>query len=337
VEAEDLDPEPQPEQLAPEPVVAAAQDAPAQPAQSAQAAEGKAIEAAQFRRWLKKKPERDIADFEAAYLSPVEIDGIAAEVKGVATEQPPFGWPASITPEWVKALVLQLDPGDDEAEQLIRMAVEDRTALNLGQAMEEWRIKLLHPELTEAQVRMLALNLETPRQVRDAIEQGLIDAADLGVSVTVAQMESVGFGFDFTLANIHAREWATRYAYDLVSRIEDTTRRGLQEAVTRWVDNGQALDALRRDLEPLFGGRRARLIASTETTNVYAHANEMAAHESGVVDEMEACTARDERVCPVCGVMHGQRRPIRGTYPDGKGRPSWHPGCRCWERPVVRD
>ncbi|MDI3340857.1 MAG: hypothetical protein QJR03_10020 [Sphaerobacter sp.] len=35
-------------------------------------------------------------------------------------------------------------------------------------------------------------------------------------------------------------------------------------------------------------------------------------------------TVQDERVCPVCGPLHG-RRFVRGTGPQ----PPLHPGCRC--------
>ena len=331
VEPEDLDPEPQPAPVAP--------PAPVQES-DAQAPEGKAIEAAQFRRWLKKKPERDIGDFEAAYLSPVEMDELAAEVKGVATEQPPFGLPETFTPETVgayKAMVLQLDPGDDEAEQRIRDALDKRSEREIAKALDEWAAEVLPEGASVAQVQMAVSQLAAPQRVKDALQRALIAGADLGVSVTVAQLDSVGFGFDWTLVNTRAREWATQYGYDLVSRITDTTRRGLQEAVSRWVDKGEGLDALQKDLTPLFGRERAKVIAQTETTNVYAHANELAAIESGVVDEMEFCTANDERVCPECGPMHGERRPIRGTYANGKGKPALHPRCRCWERPVVRE
>jgi len=337
VEPEDLDPEPQPEPApppadAPEP----AQDAPAMHADDTQAANaaGKSIEAAQFRRWLKKRTNANLRDFEAHYLSPVELEALAG-ARGVATEQPPFAWPESITPEWVKAMVLQLDPGDDGAEQVMRMASERRMASNLGNAFDEWLARHFHPDLTEAQARMLAMDLQTPQEVLDAIERGLIDAADIGVSVAVAQLEGVGFGFDFTLANIHAREAAQRYSYDLVRGIEETTRRGLQEAVGRWTENGQPLDALRRDIEPLFGSKRARLIAATESTRAYQSGAEAAYTESGVVGGMTWQAVADERICPVCGALHGTEAPLGGTW--GGLKPPAHPGCRCFARPVLKE
>lgn len=44
-------------------------------------------------------------------------------------------------------------------------------------------------------------------------------------------------------------------------------------------------------------------------------------------------TATDERVCPVCGPMHGQVRPLGQPFTDPRGRqvfhPPLHPMCRC--------
>lgn len=68
---------PQPEQ----PPQDTPQDAPADNANAAQA------EAKALRKWLKKRPDADIAQFKAAYLSPDEVQAIFAEVRqGVAPD-----------------------------------------------------------------------------------------------------------------------------------------------------------------------------------------------------------------------------------------------------------
>ena len=57
---------------------------------------------------------------------------------------------------------------------------------------------------------------------------------------------------DWTLANTAARDWANRYVGELIGGIR--RRRGLEvrQAVAAWVDNGQPLEALIRELEPTF-------------------------------------------------------------------------------------
>ena len=107
----------------------------------------------------------------------------------------------------------------------------------------------------------------------------------------------------------------------------------------RWIDNGEPLSSLVGDLRQMgFSRRRARLIAQTETTTAYNQANVESYRASGVVAQEEWRTVRDERVCKICGPLHGKRVPLGGLF-DGRYRPGTgsHPGCRCWTVPIVGD
>ena len=106
-----------------------------------------------------------------------------------------------------------------------------------------------------------------------------------------------------------------------------------QQAVGRWVTNGESLEALVRDLTPIYGRQRAELIASTEVTRSFSEANKIAYQQSGVVKQEVWRTAADERVCPICGPLNGKRVPVGESW-DGL-RPPAHPNCRCWTAPVV--
>lgn len=227
-------------------------------------------------------------------------------------------------------MVLRLDPDDDEAEQRIRDALDKRSTRSIAGALNEWQAELFPDNADVAQVRAVANGLSAPQKVRDVLQRALIDASDLGVSVAIDQLGSIGF--DYTLVHAQAREAAARYGYDLISRIEETTRRAMQESVARWVDNGEPLTSLVRDLEPLFGRKRAEMIAQTETTRAYQMGAEASYRESGVVDEMEWQTAADELVCPVCGPKQGQRMALGSS-----DVPPAHPRCRCWTAPVVKE
>lgn len=170
---------------------------------------------------------------------------------------------------------------------------------------------------------------------RDVLERVLIDSTDLGVTVALDQLENAGFAFDWTLVNTAAREQARNYVGTLITRINDTTLANVRESVARWVNNGEPLSALVSDLRNSgFSPRRAQLIAATEVTRAYADANEQVYRASGVVDLVEWRTAVDERVCVVCGALHGKRAPL-GQLFDGQYRPPAHPGCRCWIVPIV--
>lgn len=243
-------------------------------------------------------------------------------------------------------MVLQLDPGDDEAEQAIRMAVERRNARRLRDILAEINGRMVdampedfNPAIDTFDLRRAArLTRAEEQELQDALSRMLQESADLGVNVAIDQFESVGFGFDWTLANTTARDWAASYAPRLAGDINATTQRMVGQSVSRWIENGEPLQALIDDIAPVFGRGRAELIASTEVTRAYAEGNRIAYRESGVVTEWEWRTAADERVCPVCGPLQGKRRRLDGEPFDiGVDAPPAHPRCRCWVVPVIEE
>jgi SPP1 gp7 family putative phage head morphogenesis protein len=232
---------------------------------------------------------------------------------------------------------LQLDGSDDEAESVLLRSLSDHVTPRLDRALREWLREVFPDGMSEAEIADWERRLRNGGATfRDVLERALIDSSDLGVTVALDQLAGAGIAFDWMLVNTAARENARQYAGQLITQITDTTRRNVQEAVARWVENGEPLPALVRDLRAAgFSARRAKLIAQTETTGAFARANEAVYRESGVVQEVEWVTVLDERVCPTCGSMNGMRRPLDGFYSNGIRRPSAHPGCRCFERPVI--
>lgn len=80
---------------------------------------------------------------------------------------------------------------------------------------------------------------------------------------------------------------------------------------------------------------RAATIAQTEMARAYNASCDAVVQqnaEAGYVGEdstKEWYTARDERVCPVCGAMHGEKTTLNGTFSNGETEPPGHPCCRC--------
>lgn len=286
--------------------------------------DGAMQEAGALRRWLKKRADReriDLAEFKAHHLSDWQKHAIALEVFGGATKP-----------------VLQLDPDDDEAEQAARMATERQATNEIADGLNTQmrRSFATSPESAEAAVQAVRENVGP---VRDALRRALIQAADLGVRIGVRQLDTIGMGFDWTLANTAARDWANQYVGQLITGIEETTRAQVRQAVAAWVDNGDPLETLIRELEPTFGRARAELIASTEVTRAYSEGTTAAYRAAGVIERMEWRTAADEVVCPICGALNRQQAALgeRFTNPNN-GReyfPPAHPRCRCWIVPVV--
>lgn len=146
----------------------------------------------------------------------------------------------------------------------------------------------------------------------------------------------------------------TESAYAWAWSLNDATRRGVVREIDRWVRAGAPLPELERRLLPFFDARRARRVAVTEVTRVYASGNVMAWKSSGVVGGKRWQTARDENVCPICSKLHSKlteldrgwefsalmleadpalKRALRA--PMTVIVPPAHVMCRCWLQPVV--
>lgn len=250
---------------------------------------------------------------------------------------PPTG---SITPEWLKAMRLQLDREDDEAEQKIRMSLERRFEREMRAALDD----MMHTLFPEGYGEFVNPQIEANRiheaflrdqKMRDTVSRAIQDSADLGVSVAVKQLEGVGYGFDYTLANVSAREWAIAHTDTLLNQLGTTSGKVVGQALGRWVGNGEPLQSLINDLAPAFGQARAERIAATEVTRAYAEGSTRTYQESGVVQKVEWAASMDERVCPICAPLNGKTVALGGKF-DGLYPPA-HVGCRCWVLPVVKE
>ncbi len=82
----------------------------------------------------------------------------------------------------------------------------------------------------------------------------------------------------------------------------------------------QGLPSLIDDIEPMFGRRRAELIAANEVTVLFDEGNRIAANSAGIL-EQEWQTVRDARVDDICRPLDGERyptnegpRPVKSTH-----------------------
>ncbi len=146
----------------------------------------------------------------------------------------------------------------------------------------------------------------------------------------VDQASRLGLAVDFEMANQQVLDYARKFNNEWWGKLETTTRNGLRTAIGTHIESGAPLPTLRQNLTPLFGKKRAEMIASTETTRLFAEGNKIAYRQAGV-EEVEFRTVHDGNVCPECESYDGER------YPIGREdvTPPIHPRCRCWIAPVV--
>jgi SPP1 gp7 family putative phage head morphogenesis protein len=142
--------------------------------------------------------------------------------------------------------------------------------------------------------------------------------------------------------NAQAIKWLNGYRLNTegLASVIQTTRNRTIDAIEDWIRSGEPLPNLEPRLARWYDDQRARQIAVTEVTRVYAEGNRQSWKSTGMVGANRWNTANDELVCPICGPLHNVEVPLdEGFTPDGPGEgptaPPAHVNCRCWLTPVV--
>jgi SPP1 gp7 family putative phage head morphogenesis protein len=294
----------------------------------------KALEERRFKAWARKRRDPDPDDFHSHVLSDADKAAILAEMGGGAG-QPFFTLTEGpITPDVYKAMVLQLEPGDDsDAEQRAKEQVERKFGRDLADAFDEQLNTLLPADATDEQVRAAPHQVSaTSEPVREVLRRSLEQGSSLGTTIAFDTLQNAGIAFDWTLAHAQGARYASTYSYELVRGINATSQTRIQQAVDDWFKERTTLSDLIKELEPTFGKKRARTIAQTETTRAAVEGSRLGYQQSGVVSELQIKIANDEHVCPICGPLSDTRVSL-----DSEDVPPFHVNCRCWVAPVIKE
>ena len=186
-----------------------------------------------------------------------------------------------------------------------------------------------------AEIELMAAAI-LPAYIEVATEAGSIAVVELG-AVTVDTWQFI---------DESVLSWVDGYYmsrnpqfFGSMPNINQTSRERFADAFLRWntgeisVDQGDGIDALIREITPIFGPDRAENIAVTETTRIFYEARHAAAVATPGVEYKRLLTAADERVCPICGPMHMQTVALNAGYVHPTlgaiGVNPFHPRCRC--------
>lgn len=151
--------------------------------------------------------------------------------------------------------------------------------------------------------------------------------------------EQTGVSISDILTNQRALDYAKKYVTEWLAGLDATTQDAIRKAIAAFIETpGFTLADASRVLESYFGSDRAFRIAVTEITRAYAQGNQIAgeilqAEYPGMIVYKRWFTNRDDRVCPICGQLDGDKTGINGTWEaNGKeyDNPPAHPNCRCW-------
>ena len=155
---------------------------------------------------------------------------------------------------------------------------------------------------------------------------------------------SINISPSFTLANPAAKEYLENYGYNLITKVDNTTKTQLGRIITRGLDEGESYQKVARNIRDMFDGfserkpqahirNRAELIAVTETGNAYTEAaliQSKSLQMAGLPMVKKWNTVGDDRVSDGCRENESVGWiPLDNAFPSGHMRPLRFPGCRC--------
>lgn len=160
------------------------------------------------------------------------------------------------------------------------------------------------------------------------ITAGLASGFDLA-DVEVSDLEEL---------NRQAAYWSAQHSTKLAGQLNNTTRNVLEKKYNEWYLSGDPIDVLFENIESVFNDNRAENIAVTEVTLGFSLGVLLAWGVIPQVDGKEWVTSNDDKVCPICGPMHGQRVRLDEFFIGGDGAyyfsPPAHNKCRCGQKAV---
>ncbi len=164
-----------------------------------------------------------------------------------------------------------------------------------------------------------------------------MNQARLGAIKAADFVATLGLNVNFDLVNEQVLSFSRVYSNQWIDRLEQTTRNQLRNSITAWQETGlgeRGFPDLVKSLEPTFGAKRAKLIATTEVTQIFDEGSRIAQASAGITTQ-EWQTARDAFVDDeICKPLDGQQFPINEGPRPVKDT---HIGCRCARLPVGQD
>ncbi|KKL61759.1 hypothetical protein LCGC14_2192100 [marine sediment metagenome] len=132
-----------------------------------------------------------------------------------------------------------------------------------------------------------------------------------------------------------AVDHAKRHGAQLVTKMNEETKRRLAGVISRGIDNKRGIDGLARDIRTAFDNMskyRSRMISRTETNEALEQAFMDRSHDLGVTGKEWIVN----NPCEICK-PNGESPPIKidAEFPSGHVRPPVHPNCDCALAPVM--
>lgn len=168
-------------------------------------------------------------------------------------------------------------------------------------------------------------------------EKFLIWAANRGGQAILNELKIEGV---FGLTNPELIDFFDDHAKLLIESVDDFTAEWIAMKIQRGKKKGWGVDEIAKSL--IDDGKeisklRAQRIAQNELVNAMTIIELEAAERYGI-EEIIWRTSIDDRVCPICIPLEGEKRKVGGKFPVPGGSvegPPAHVGCRCFLEEVI--
>ncbi len=216
------------------------------------------------------------------------------------------------------------------AEKKLAKAAHDALIL-CAKSIERQLIGYLHKADDDTEIP-LELDLSHLHDIRRNAKPILADVAADSGSVILGHLGIDSAGL-VDQVNTRAVKWAGARSAELVTLLDESTRRNLQATIRQGLEDNVGKHEIVKDIMQgyAFSKERAQLIASTEVANANSQgslAGMFEAKEAGV-NILKEWDDNNEP-CPICveNAMAGPI-PIDQPFPSGDMAPLAHPHCEC--------
>ncbi len=165
---------------------------------------------------------------------------------------------------------------------------------------------------------------------RDLFIEGAIAGGD-AVPVVTKQVTTKDVAVDLDAINNIADDLIAAYTDEWWAQIEQTTRERLRIAIAEARRLGLGAEFVAAEIAPLFGEKRALLIAVSEVTNLFGQGAQATYRVAGFQTWIWR-TVNDPAVDPICAELAAQSE--AAPFPMSRTFVRAHPRCRCWPVPA---
>lgn len=162
------------------------------------------------------------------------------------------------------------------------------------------------------------------------------NAYEYGWGRGAQDVNNAGTPFDVP-PDLEALKILEGYQFDLLKGFSEDVKKEIGRVVRDAVSNGWSIPRATKELKEVLNKKKWRLntIARTEVLRASNAGRLEAYKKSRVVSGKEWLTAEDDRTCPICSSLDGERRKLDDSFSIGVMAPPAHPNCRCTITPLL--